>query len=143
MRWIQNLQKGSLVGLDTNIFIYYFQKHLQFGLRAKEIFEYLSENKISAITSNITLIELLAFPLPPNLLKQLEDDLLSFPILKIQEVSNQIALEAARIRREHGFRLADAIQLATAIDAKVQAFITNDQKLKIFKRLKIINLTEI
>ena len=143
MREIKSLQKGSLVGLDTNIFIYYFQKHPLFGPKTREMFEYFSENKIVAITSNITLIELLAFPLPPNLLKQLENDLLSFPILKVQEVTNQIALESARIRREYGFRLPDSIQIATALQAKAQAFISNDQKLKQFKGLKVVLLKQV
>lgn len=143
MKKLKNLLKGDLVGFDTNIFIYYFQKHPQLGPKVKNIFEYLIKHKILSVTSNITLIEVLASPLSPDLIKRLEEELLNFPILKIQETTNQIASEAARIRRTYGFKMADSIQLAAALHSKAQIFITNDSRLKQFKELKILMLKEI
>ena len=58
-------------------------------------------------------------------------------------VDRTITVEAARIRREYGFRLPDSIQLATALFGKANALITNDERLKKFKELKVINLKDI
>ncbi len=44
--------------------------------------------------------------------------------------SADIAQEAARIRAETGFRLPDAIHVATAAISGVEAFLTNDSRLE-------------
>ncbi|OGE64802.1 hypothetical protein A3I48_01575 [Candidatus Daviesbacteria bacterium RIFCSPLOWO2_02_FULL_36_7] len=62
--------------------------------------------------------------------------------MEIYQVDEKIAVESARIRRKYSFRLLDSIQLATALYAKAQAFITNDDRLKKFKELKVILLKE-
>lgn len=41
------------------------------------------------------------------------------------------------------FRLPDSIQLATAKLNKAKAFITNDERLKSFKELKVVLIKEI
>lgn len=77
------------------------------------------------------------------MLDKLEAELYSIPNLSILEVNRIIAKVAAKIGREYGYRLPDAIQLATAQDSKVQAFITNDDRLKRFKKLPIILLKDV
>lgn len=95
------------------------------------------------ITSVLTLTELLSFKAPQHFIDLLEQELLFVPNLQMNEVTKAIAIEAAGIRREYRFRLADSIQLATAQEQKAEIFITNDQKLKQFKPLKILLLTEL
>ena len=55
---------------------------------------------------------------------------------------SEIGEVAAEVRREYGFRLPDSIQLATALHSKSQAFVTNDRRLKKFKELPAILLSE-
>lgn len=95
------------------------------------------------ITSVITLAELLSFKAPTPMLKRLEEELLLVPDLQISDVDKNISKEAAAIRRKYRFNLADSIQLATALQGKAKAFITNDHRLKSFKKLKIISLLDL
>lgn len=139
----KTLNKFQSVGLDTNIFIYQFHRHPQFVDKTKFIFGLLEEEKIQATTSTITIIELLAFHATEVILEKIKDAFLTTPNLAVREVSQEIAFEAARIRRRYNFRLPDAIQLATAKLNRAQAFITNDKRLKKFKELKIILLNQI
>lgn len=133
-----------MVGIDTNIFIYYFNQYPQFGEISKEIIDKLTNGNLSGITSEITVIEILSHPvLSKKNSQEMDQQFLSIPNLIVLEVNHGIALEAAKIRRKYNFRLPDAIQLATAKLNKAQAFISNDRRLKNFKELKILLLNEI
>lgn len=144
MSGTEQFGKFKTVGLDTNIFIYFFEQNPEFSVKAKVIFDALSSGKQSAVTSIISLIEILS----PNFLskeavRETEAKFFDIPNLKILEIDKTIGLEAAAIRREYGFRLSDAVQLATALQSRAKAFITNDQRLKSFKKLKVISLRDL
>lgn len=126
-----------VIGFDTNIFIYHFEKHPEFHKSADKALENLAKPKHLGITSVLTLIELLAFPQESSNIKNLQEALLTNPNLKIIDLNQEISLEAAKIRRTYGFRTSDAIQLATALLSKANKFVTNDRRLKQFKELKI------
>lgn len=134
----------NLVGLDTNIFIYYFEGNPDFGEKTKKVFNYMANNDLAAVTSIIALIEILSAKfLSKKTASEMENKFINIPNLAISEVNRSISIEAARIRREYGFRTPDAIQLATALSAKTKAFITNDKLLKPFKELKVLLLDDI
>lgn len=137
-------QNLKLIALDTNVFIYYFESNEAFGKKAKLIFDQLTENKLKGVTNITSLAELLSSPkLNNKAVKETRDLFLSVPNLEIYQLDENIAVESAQIRRKYGFRLLDAIQLATAKRAKVQAFISNDNRLKRFKSFKVLTLTEL
>lgn len=131
------------VAVDTNIFVYHLTRESLFHPKAVKLLETTVKKKINLITSNITIIEVLSYDAPEKQIKLLEKELFQIPNVEIMEVSNDIAIESARIRRDYGFRLPDSIQLATAVSAKAKAFITNDEGLKKFKELKVITLDEV
>lgn len=137
------LKNYKRVAIDTNIFVYHLTRESLFHLKAVKLFEILVENNINLITSNITIIEVLSYDAPKNQIKLLEKEFFQIPNINITEVSNDIAIESANIRRDYGFKLPDAIQLATALSSKAQVFITNDERLKKFKELKVILLKEL
>lgn len=126
------------VGIDTNIFIYYYQAHPEFGPKVKAWFEDIEGNKLRGVASIISKTELLSLKRPNSGLSKLKDQFESTPNLTVYYVDDRIALKAAELRRKYGFRLPDAIQLATAIVAKARAFLTNDDRLKKCKEIKII-----
>ena len=132
----------KFVGLDSNIFIYQFEANPEFNHITNTIFDRLSKNKLRAVTSIISLIESLSYPSPETILTQIKEGF-TIPNLTVLEVNMEIGLEAARIRREYGFRLGDAVQLATTTYSKTKVFITNDERLKKFKELKVILLSEL
>jgi predicted nucleic acid-binding protein len=136
-----SLKNFKQVALDTNIFIYHFHEYPQLTDLADIVFTYLAENRLKAVTSLITLIELLSLKAPESVINELKNAFYSTPNLSVLTIEQNIAIEAARIRRGYGFRLPDSIQLATALIGKAQAFVTNDQRLKKFQQLPIVLLS--
>jgi predicted nucleic acid-binding protein len=134
---------NKLIGFDSNVFIYYYNEHPEFGLIAKYILDMLSRKKARAVTSVLTLAEILSIKAEVDELSLMKAHILDTPDLSLEEVSQEIALEAGRIRRIYGFRMPDAVQLATALDARVDMFITNDRQLKSFKEVPVVLLTEL
>lgn len=96
-----------------------------------------------AVTSIITLLEILSVNAPESRIRELEKLFSETPNLEVLAVSHEISVVAARIRRQYKFRTPDAIQMATALNSKAKAFITNDNKLKKFKEIKVIMLNEL
>ncbi len=135
--------KNKFVGLDSNIFSYQFHQHPKFGPAAKKIFDSLSSNQMHAVTSIITLLEILSVNAPESRIRELEKLFLETPNLEVLAVNHELSVVAAGIRRKYGFRTPDAIQLATALNSKAKAFITNDNRLKKFKELKVVLLQEL
>jgi len=135
--------EGSLVGLDTNIFIYHFVNNLEYDPFCSPIFKGLSNNQLKAVTSLITLVELLSLRGTQNEINQLHYKFFRTPNLSVSNVELEIAVEAARIRRIYGFRVPDSIQLATALFKQVDSFVTNDSKLTSFKEVQVITLKDL
>lgn len=131
------------IALDSNVFIYHFEGNLEFTPFTDKIFEKLTLGEVKAVTSIISLIETLSYPAPSQVIKDITDAFLGIPNLNIFDVNEQIAFEAARIRREYRFRLPDSIQLATAKLNKAQAFVSNDARLKQFNELKVMLLHQV
>lgn len=130
----------KFVGLDSNIFIYHFENNPDFSLFTTEVFVRLSKGSLRAVTSVISVIEALSYPASSSVIKNIQEAFDTMPNLNIIDVNYQIALEAAKIRRNYKIRTPDSIQLATALIGKAQAFITNDQRLKKFQQLPIVLL---
>lgn len=139
----KNLKNLKRIGIDTNVFIYYFEQNPNFGVSARQVFDVLSSH-VAGVTSIIALIEILSPSFFSKIAaRETEKKFSEVPNLTVLEVNRNIATQAAAIRRQYGFRLPDAIQLATALIFKAQAFITNDKRLKSFKKLKVISLQDL
>lgn len=128
----------DLICFDTSLFIYFFEQNPKFYKQAEVYFRKLEQGSIKAVTTILTLTEILSYKNSSVPEAKIIVEFFDVPNLSVAEVTRSVAIEAARIRREDKFRLADSIQLATAVCAKAQAFITNDQKLRGFKKVKII-----
>lgn len=141
MNGMRSLKK---VALDSNIFIYYFNNDFKFGKRAKAIIDLLDNNKLEAITNVTTLIEVLSpKTLSVRTAREIENVFYSVPNLKIVDVDREIAVLAAQIRRQYGFRSPDCFQLASAVKYRSQAFVTNDKRLSGFKQIQVILLSSL
>lgn len=123
--------------LDTNIFLYFFQSHPTFGLKVKKIFDQLENKKVTAITSYLTLSEILSFKIEDEAIEKIKMKFFSVPNLAYVPIEKNVGLEAARIRRQYSFRLPDAIHLATAKVYRADKFFSNDKKLANFPEIKI------
>jgi predicted nucleic acid-binding protein len=63
--------------------------------------------------------------------------------LDIVDLDPGIAEDAAWIRGRTGIGLADAIHLASAIDAEATAFITNDRRIPALRDLEIVQIDDL
>jgi predicted nucleic acid-binding protein len=52
-------------------------------------------------------------------------------------------LLSAYIRADHNFKVADSIQLATAVEGGADLFLTNDGDLKRFTEVRVITLSDL
>lgn len=120
------------IGLDTNLFIYAFEQNKNYGEKAKTILNEIKDGNIKAISSIITLTEILTKPLHERnevLKKQYKLLLTHFPNLTIVPIDAEIAERAAYLRVKYGLKTADALILSSAIQSSATLFITNDQRL--------------
>ena len=129
------LRRHSRIALDTPVFIYQMQAHPRYLACTNYIFDWIEQSRTKALTSTITMTELLVYPYRNNNEKAADDfrGLLStYPNLEWIAPDLGIAVTAARIRALHRLETPDALQAATA-QLFATALITNDS---IFKRVK-------
>lgn len=142
MDWLDDLQ-GQIIALDTAPLIYFIEEHPKYTPTVTPFFNALATAQFQAITSVITLLEVLVLPYRSGnatLAAQYQEILLNTPSLTIQPLTPDIAEEAARIRALHGIRTPDAIQLATAVLGSAKAILTNDTNLPAIPGLQVLVL---
>lgn len=142
----QKIASYSLVALDTAIFIYHFEKNERYLELTYQIFSRLDEDEdFRAVTSIITLLEICVKPIRDgrkDLVERYAQKLLDDVKLTVWAVDGSVAMKAAELRGKYGIKTPDAIQIATAVVAGAEAFITNDVNLKKVKEIEILVLSD-
>ncbi|MHC5612981.1 MAG: type II toxin-antitoxin system VapC family toxin [Nostoc sp.] len=130
--------------LDTAPVIYFVERNPQFVDLVDPIFDRL-EADITAVASAITLSECLVGAIRLGLvdLEQAFVDVLQQDEVVFVEINANIAREAARIRVRYNLQLPDALQVAAAIIAGCEIFLTNDTALKRVIELRILVVSEL
>jgi len=140
------LDRLQTVFIDTAPIIYYIEAHPQFGPLAKEIVDSFRSGKLIALSSVITLVEVLPKPVESGndeLAKKFSEFLKTGKNIQLLEISADIAELAGNLRGQYtSLKAMDAIQIAVSINAGADAFITNDLKLRQIEELKVIVLKE-
>lgn len=142
MAWIDVL-KGKVVGLDTAPLIYFIEDNPNYTRIVDPFFEALERREFRVVTSTITLLEVLVNPMKQHDVEtatKYRDILLKTRDLSLVALTASIAQEAARLRAVYKLHTADAIEIATALDAKAALFLTNDKRLAIVSDLEIVVL---
>ena len=137
--------KGKIIGIDTMVFIYHFEKNQIYSPLTFSIFESLEKGDFKGITSILTLLEILVKPKKENnslLVERYKLLLETFPNLQVHEINENIADIASSLRANYNINTPDAIQIATSLDAKADIFITNDVNLKKISEIKVLLLSE-
>jgi predicted nucleic acid-binding protein len=130
------LRRHRRIALDTSIFIYQLEPNPKYLAYADLIFRWLEQPGSAAITSTITMTELLVLPYREGDEQRADDIyglLATYPNLDWIAPNLEIADLAARIRALHRLRTPDALQAATALHTQSTGLITNDP---IFARVK-------
>jgi predicted nucleic acid-binding protein len=123
------LRRHRRIALDTSVFIYQLEANARYLARTDQIFTWIERPGGKAVTSTITMTELLVQPY--RLVDQQQADefyvlLSTYPNLEWIAPNLEIADRAAKLRAVHGLRTPDALQAATAVHAGATGLVTND-----------------
>ena len=135
-----------MLGLDTSPFIYHLETHPRYGPAAATLFEWLEERGSSAVTSTVTMTELLVHPSRTDdvdRVNRIYAFASTYPNLGWLPTTLDIADEAARLRAKYGLRTPDAIQVATALSAGATGFVGNDRGFTRVADLEILLLDHV
>jgi predicted nucleic acid-binding protein len=146
MKIVDALKSVNLLGVDTVAFIYFVESHPGFVAETRAIFNYVSTGSVRVITSVITLTESLMKPIKVGDVKLIADYKTLFTNtsqITLIPIDSLLAEQAANLRAKYNLRTPDAIQVATAIQAGCQAFLTNDKGIKRVTELQILVLDEL
>jgi predicted nucleic acid-binding protein len=137
------LAAARLIALDTSTFIYLIEKHPIFFAAVEPIFREVDSGAVQAVTSVLTLLEVLVKPLEASAIGIADDFRAAVSAsanLRVVDIDRAVAEQAAHIRAAYGWRTPDAIHLATAQLASADAFVTNDDKLQAFTGVQVVSL---
>jgi predicted nucleic acid-binding protein len=131
--------------LDTMVFIYAFEDHPVYGSFLQSLFRSVEQGELEAVTSTLTLTECLAQPYRKKdmaLVARYKVLFRNFPHLAVLPLDEEVAERTALLRGRYALRTPDAIQMATALVAKADAFVTNDTGLPAVEGLNVLLLDQ-
>ena len=134
------------LGLDTSPIIYFVEANPQYDALVMEIFQRVSNGAPLGATSVITLSEVLVQPIIRQqmlLQREYRDLLLRSRNFSTLAVSATIAELGAELRAQYRLRTPDALQIATALEAGCEAFLTNDAGLRRVTELRVLILDDL
>jgi predicted nucleic acid-binding protein len=130
------LRRHRRIGLDTSIFIYELEANDRYVALADRVFAWIEQPGHTAVTSTITMTELLVQPYRESdeaRVDQFYGLLTTYPHLDWIAPDLEIADMAARLRALHRLKTPDALQAATAARSQATGFVTNDA---VFERVE-------
>jgi predicted nucleic acid-binding protein len=132
------------VYLDSNVFIAAYENPGAISDHAWWIIEAIEKDQIEAVTSELTLAEILVKPIAAEdrvLLEGYEQILQSNGSFSVLPVERDVLIDAARLRAlTAGLRTPDAIHLATASKLACTIFVSGDRRLRGSGEIRILPL---
>lgn len=137
---------AKTIAVDSMCFIYHFEDHFLYADITSAIFSHIVSGRAEGVTSVISLLEALTLARATENASQLhalyKARFLEMVNLSVRDVTVPIVEGAATLRTTYRLKLGDAIQLATAIAAKADIFMTNDIALRRVKELNVCILND-
>ena len=137
---------GVRVYFDANIVIYAVEGFADVAAQIRALLAALDTAEIAAVTSELTLAEVLVKPLREHnqaAQQAYKSFLTPTPVLQLAPVNRDVLEEAARLRATTSLKLPDAIHLATARLGGCDSFLTNDDLFKPVGSIPVKILSEI
>lgn len=120
------------VALDSSVFIYFIEEHPLYLPLIEPLFEAIDAGKIEAVTSSLTLLEVLVIPFRFSnapLIVRYETLLTKSQGLRLIEIDRDFLRSVAQVRASSRAKTPDAMQLAAAMVAGCPVFLTNDDRI--------------
>ena len=137
--------RGLRICIDTAPFIYFIEKNPKYIGLLRPFFAEINVGEIDALTSTITLLEVLVLPFKTkneSLADKYRDILLYAEGLTTFEIFHEVSKLSAKLRAKHLIRTPDAIQIAVGIIYGADAFLTNDSGLKKVNDIRVVILED-
>jgi len=134
------LRRHRRIALDTSVFIFQIDGNPAYLDLVRPIFRWLEGPSGAAVTSTITMLEVLVHPYRSGEVDRVDECyalLSTYPHLDWVAPTLEIADRAARLRAEYRLATPDAIQAATALLCGAPALISNDDA---FRRVRGLDL---
>lgn len=135
------------IGVDTALFIYLIEEHPTFLAPVRALFARADAGEIEIVTSALTLLEVLVVPLrigDQTLAGKYDALLTRSRGVRVIDLSRDQLRTAARLRAQFSaLRTPDALQLAAALGAGCQSFISNDRRMPAPDGLRVLQLSEL
>lgn len=143
-RLTQDLLHYKRIGIDSMCFIYQFADNPRYSPLTHTLFTLMEQKKIAAVTSTVSVVEAFVQPEIKHdefLLLEYEKFFTHLPNLEIVELDWHVARLAAKLRATYkSLKTPDTIQVAATLLKSYKAFLTNDEKLKQIKEVKVLQL---
>ncbi|MDQ2085732.1 PIN domain-containing protein [Herbivorax sp. ANBcel31] len=123
---------NSIITIDTNCFIYYFEDHDVYADKLQDVFTNIQNGKYKACMSMLSLLELLVKPKKENnvfLENRYKLLLTNYPNLSIVDINLGVIDIASSLRAKYKIKTPDSIIVATTIYSNSKYLITNDIRL--------------
>ena len=140
------LQGIQRLFIDTNPVIYLIEHHPNYLQRARQIFQEVHRGQLVAMSSVVTLAEVLVHPLRTGntSLEQAYRRILSNSYnFSLITLTPPIAATAADLRARYNLKTPDAFQMAAAWNSGCDAFLTNDHGLKRVTEIQIFVMDDL
>jgi predicted nucleic acid-binding protein len=131
---------------ETAPLIYYVEENPSYVAKMDAIIEAIEDRPIEAVSSVITLTEVLTRPVKlgnTRLEREYRDILLHSGGFRLLTITARIAESAAALRARYNLRTPDALHVAAAIDVRCDAFLTNDTGIKRVTEIAVLVLDEL
>jgi predicted nucleic acid-binding protein len=142
----EDLLRLQSLFFDTAPIIYYIEAHPQFGPLSKEAVQAVQNGNLTGYSSVITLSEVLAKPIQDGeeaLARRFAAFLRAGKNFHLIDISADIAHRAGELRGKYpALRTVDSIQVASALSAGAEGFLTNDGKLKQITEIQVLILKD-
>lgn len=135
----EDLPDEAVVLMDSAPIIYVLEGHPKLGPRFRPLFEAHARGRLRFAVTTITICEVMMGPL------QAADEALARRYRAVLESWHPIALDldvaegAARLRASLRLKLADAVQVASALAINAAALATHDRDFSHVRSLRIIS----
>jgi predicted nucleic acid-binding protein len=131
--------------LDTAPVIYHVEGNPAYQALTDQVFQKIQSGTPEAVTSSVTLAECLVHPYRHGDMPLVQKfrNVITAGIHTRYVGVDAVAEQSAELRARYNLALADAFQVASALAAGCDAFLTNDAALKRVSELTILVLDEL
>ncbi|MFN2238605.1 MAG: type II toxin-antitoxin system VapC family toxin [Thermoanaerobaculia bacterium] len=136
---VSRLPAGALILMDSAPIIYVLEGHPRYSDRFEPIFDLQASGDIRFAVTTMTIAEVLTGPLAAGeetLARRYRSVLESWQVI---DMDSSIAESAARMRALFRLKLADAVQVASAIAINADALVTHDRDFSRVRGLNVIS----